>query len=366
MLASAVGLLVFGGAFVVQLVYWVALRRGFERARLDADVAPDTALPPLSVVVAVRDEADRLPTLLAALTGQTHPQYEVVLVDDASMDATPEIVRAWQRDYAHLRLCRIENPERPRKKHALARGIEAASHDLIAFTDADCEPPPDWLAMLAAYHAAASEEVLLVGYSPFRRAPGLFNRLARYETFVTGFLTAAAIGLDRPYMAVGRNLSYARSVFQRIDGFEHSRQSMSGDDDLLVQEVVRRGAASVRHVSDPRAFVPSEAPATWREGMHQKLRHLSAGRFYDRRVQRHLAVFHATGILLWVAPLGLGWAGAGLLFVKLLFQGQVLRRAAHALRESDLLPFQPFLELLYAAYNAFIAPVGLLKKPKRW
>ncbi len=365
-MSASLLLVFFGAACAVQLAYWAALRFGFERARRQAGSPPAGTPPPASVVVAARDEAGHLPALLAALTRQTHPCYEILVVDDASRDATPEIVRAWQPAHPTLHLVAVTEPRAPRKKHALARGIAAATHEVLAFTDADCAPPPGWLAALARHHAAAPEATLLVGYSPFRKAPGLLNRLARYETFVTGFLTAAAVGLGRPYMAVGRNLSYGRAVFTRLGGFAHSLQAMSGDDDLLVQEVARRRAAAVRHVFDPQTFVPSAPPASWRQWFRQKRRHLSAGRFYGRGIQAHLALFHATSIALWAAPLLAGWLGAGLLAGKLVVQGLVLRRAAHVFHERDLLPAQPLLELLYAAYNLVLAPLGVLSTPKRW
>ena len=365
MSVSGFWLIVFGAAFVVQGAYWLLLQVGFRRAHRPAARLPE-APPPISIIVPVRNEAANLPALLAALTRQTYPHYEIVLVDDASTDATATLARTWQQAHSNLRLLTVEEPKEPRKKHALTQGIEAATHDLLAFTDADCTPTPDWLATLAQHHVETPQETLLVGYSPFRKAPGLLNRLARYETFVTGFLTAATVGLGRPYMAVGRSISYSRAVFRRIGGFAHSLHSLSGDDDLLVQEVARRRAAVVRHVFDPRSFVPSNPPATWQGWFRQKRRHLSAGRFYDRGTQTHLGLFHATSIVLWAAPLAMGWVGLGLLGAKLLIQAAVLYRAAAALHERDLLPTQPFLELLYAAYNLVLAPLGLARMPKRW
>lgn len=350
---------------VVHVTYWGVLAAGFRRAGREPE-PPEAPLLPVSVVVAARDEAERLPALLDALARQTHPAYEVIVVDDASTDATPALVRTRQRTYGNLRLVRVEHPATPRKKHALTQGIAAARYDLLAFTDADCTPPPDWLRILARRHAASPAETVCVGYSPFRRAPGLLNRLVRYETFVTGFLTAAAIGLGRPYMAVGRNLSYSRPLFDTLGGFAHSRQAMSGDDDLFVQEVVRQKAATVCAVVDPQTFVPSTPPATWRRWIRQKLRHLSASRFYAPGPQGHLAVFHATGVALWAAPLVAGWAGLGLLAVRLAVQGAVLSRAAATLHERDLLPLQPILDLLYTAYTLFVAPLGILHTPKRW
>lgn len=316
------------------------------------------------MVVAARNEAARLPALLQALVRQTHPAFEVVVVDDASTDATEAVVRAWQLRHPIIRLTSVTDPAPPRKKHALAQGIAAARYERLAFTDADCIPPPGWLDTLARYAAAAPDEVL-VGYSPPRRAPGLLNRLARYEAFITGLLTAAAIGLGRPYMAVGRNLSYSRALFGRLGGFAHSAASLSGDDDLLVQEVVRRRAAPVRAVLAPAAAVPTEAPRTWRRWLRAKRRHLSAGRFYDPVAVALLGLFHTSGALLWVAPLVAGPAGVALLAGRLLVQRRVLRAAADPLDARDLLPAQPLLDGLYTAYAILGAPLGLIA-PKRW
>lgn len=361
-------LLFFGTAFLIQGAYWFALHLGFRKARASAGSMAPADRPPISVLVAARNEEDVLPALLGALRQQCYPDYEVVVIDDASEDATPRLVEHGSQIDNRFRLVRVSEPVAPRKKNALTIGVEHASHELLALTDADCAPPPTWLEGIAGYvqHQAPSTPTLLVGYSPFRKAPGVLNALARYETFVTGYMTAAAIGLGKPYMAVGRNLSYPRSVFRAVDGFEHSRQSLSGDDDLFVQEVARRKAAQVVHMFDPRTFVPTDAPRTWRAWLRQKTRHTSASKFYDRDTQVHLTIFHATGILLWAAPFFLGWIGVGMLGTKLLAQWLALRHAARVLREEDLVTPQLLLEFGYTLYTLLIAPIGVFRMPKRW
>jgi cellulose synthase/poly-beta-1,6-N-acetylglucosamine synthase-like glycosyltransferase len=394
---TLIGLL-FALAFGAQVAYGALLYRGVRRARrrdpsqrpraappAAADAAEED-LPPLSVVVAARDEEDDLSVLLEALGEQTHPRFEVVLVDDASTDATPRLAREWidalsegdggKKGGITGRLVRVEEPQAPRKKHALTRGVAAARHPLLAFTDADCAPPPGWLAALARAHAAFAHAggerfenaPLLIGYSPYRRDEdaSLLNRFARWETFLAGALTAGACGHGRPYMAVGRNMSYSRALFERIGGFAHSERSMSGDDDLLVQEVHRRRAAPVRHVFGPETFVATDAPPSWRAWLRQKRRHVSAGRFYDAAPGAHLAAFNLTGALLWLAPLVLGWTGGALLAGKLAVQAAALAPAARAFDETELLPALPLWDLGYALYNAVVVPLGLAALPEEW
>lgn len=358
-------LLVFAAALAVQLGYWLLLKMGLGRVKAAQENAGPGGLSPapLSVVVAARNEAERLPALLDALAAQTHPHWEVVIVDDASEDATAALVEARAAEDPRFRLVRAAEPHG--KKNALALGIAAAHHARLAFTDADCVPPPGWLAVLAR-HAGRAPEAVLVGYGPLRGRPGALGAFVRYETLVTALLAAAAVGLGRPFLAVGRNLSYPRALFERIGGFEHSRRSLSGDDDLLVQEVARTGAAPVRYVLDPAAFVPSEAPPTWRAWARQKLRHTSAGRFYRRGAQAHLALFHASNLAVWLAPVFLGWTGAGLLAARFLGQRLVLGEAARAFGEEGLMPAQPLLDLGYLLYNSLLAPLGTLRVPRRW
>ena len=375
---------VFAAALAVQLLYWAVLGVGFSRVRerQPEDEGPPPDLP-LAVVVAARDERANLPALLDALERQALPPAEVVVADDGSRDATAALVEARAAAWAAaggpvLRLVRIAEGEAeaaglPRKKYALTRAIAAATPDRLLFTDADCVPPPGWTAALARHAAQEGEDsgAVLVGYGPYAARPGLLNALVRYETLVTALMTAAAVGWGRAYMAVGRNLSYPRTLFDRLGGFAHSARSLSGDDDLLVQEVARTGAAPVRYVLDPASFVPSAAPATFGAWLRQKRRHASGGRHYRPAAQVHLLFFHASNLLVWLgAPVlwlaaGTPW-GAGFLAARFLVQRAALRPAEEAFGARDLTLAQPLLDLLYLLHNTLVAPLGVLLKPRRW
>jgi glycosyltransferase involved in cell wall biosynthesis len=317
------------------------------------------------VVVAARNESATLPALLDALDRQTHPGAEVVIVDDASTDDTAAIAAAWAEDRPAARVVRVTDPAPPRKKRALTRGIAAARHDLLAITDADCRPPPEWLSVLASTHADTDEDLVLAGYSPLR-GTGLLGAFARYEALLEALYTAAAAGLGRPYMAVGRTLSYPRSVFEAVGGFGGNDAPMSGDDDLFVQAVYRRGCATVRALFDPRTFVPTAAPSSWRDWLRQRRRHVSAGRHYPWTVGLHLTLLHASLVLVWAAPLALGTTGLGLLATGLLARHATLGPAAVALDEADLLALFPLWELGVALYHVTVVPLGLGAPPDRW
>ncbi|MCI0535631.1 MAG: glycosyltransferase [Verrucomicrobiales bacterium] len=100
---------------------------------------PPRQLPLVSVVVAAFNGARTLPACLDSLQRLKYPAYEVILVDDGSTDATPEIAAR----YARLRYLRHEKNQ----GLSVARntGIEAAKGEIVAFTDSDCRADEDWL-----------------------------------------------------------------------------------------------------------------------------------------------------------------------------------------------------------------------------
>ncbi|MEL6615249.1 MAG: glycosyltransferase [Bacteroidota bacterium] len=374
-------------AFVVQAAAWAWLASGIRRVRadqpdLDAPEASGAAVP-ISVVVAARDEAERIGALLDALAAQTHGAFEVVVVDDRSTDATDEIVRQRQAAFpVPLRLLRVEplapeatppasriSPSRTGKKRALTLGIEAAAHDRLAFTDADCVPPPTWLATLAAT-AAETPEAVLVGLGPLA-GEGWLGRFVRYETMHTAALSLGALGHRRAWHAVGRSLSYPRSLWRRLGGFEAHADSLGGDDDLFVQQATRAGA-EVRAVLTPEAHVPSPAPRSWRGFWRQRRRHAAAGARYAPGVLVRLGVLQLSALVLWIgAPLvqavwGVPWAW-GPLAVRLLLQRAVLSDVWDVFgARGDVRLWHPVLDAMLAAYGMAAAALGALPTPKRW
>jgi len=95
------------------------------------------ARPTVSVVVPARDDADELDRCLALLAAQSVAPLEVVVVDNASRDATAEVARRWGA---------VVVPE-PRLgiPAAAAAGYDAARGDVIARLDADSRPGPHWV-----------------------------------------------------------------------------------------------------------------------------------------------------------------------------------------------------------------------------
>jgi O-antigen biosynthesis protein len=109
------------------------------RAFAAAPYYPPARLPRVSVVVASYNGAPTLKACLESLEQLRYPDYEVLLVDDGSTDATPQIAA----QFPSVRTIRHE--KNLGLSAARNTGIYAATGEVIAFTDSDCRADEDWL-----------------------------------------------------------------------------------------------------------------------------------------------------------------------------------------------------------------------------
>lgn len=324
---------------------------------------------PVSVVVCARDEARHLREHLPALLTQDYPStHEVLVVNDNSFDDTKYILDEFRRTYRQLHVIELTQEAKliPGKKFPLSMGIKSAKHEIVLLTDADCVPATHrWISSMQSAYDDRTEIVL--GYSPYRRQPGLLNRLIRWETYHAAlqYLSYALAGI--PYMGVGRNLSYRKSLFMRMKGFSAHHHIPGGDDDLFVNMAANR--RNTRICIDPDSFMLSEPASQWTQWMRQKQRHYSTGKYYRPAHKILLGLYSLTQFLIWplfiasllLGPLPLTAAiGAG----RLLLTGLMHYRVASRLGETDLVPWFPLFELSMPLYYLLFFP-ALFKKPSR-
>ena len=139
---------------------------------VDATVQPPPAgheqWPFVSIIVPARNEERTLPRLLPTLLGQRYPNFEVIVVDDQSTDATPRVLEVWTGRDGRLRVVRGAGllPGWKGKPNAMRQGVEAARGEWLLFTDADTTHEPLTLASTIAYALEHQVDLLTIGPCP--------------------------------------------------------------------------------------------------------------------------------------------------------------------------------------------------------
>lgn len=334
---------------------------------------PDVGTPAFTVLIAARNEENRLKATLTSLAEQSLPveNWEVLVVDDGSGDGTARVAReGLERLVARgvsARLLATE-PGARGKKHALALGEAAARHPWVAVLDADSRPGPHWLAALA--EAATPTRGLLAGPVVFL-ADSPFTRLARLE--YAGLLGAglASFAQGRPLFASGANLCWRRAAFRDAGGYQGVEHLPSADDTILLQRMARTrwGLAALL---DPNAVVLSRAPENVSAFWRQRARWAGAGRHMpDSAALAAAGALWLLFALCLAGPLGagLGWWGVAAGWsVPLLKAAVDFRLVRHAARRLDV-PFSlAAFSLVWLGQLAYglAAPWTALAGPPRW
>jgi cellulose synthase/poly-beta-1,6-N-acetylglucosamine synthase-like glycosyltransferase len=289
--------IIFSLATTVQLFYYLFF---YLSVYIHKPANENSDKRPVSVIICARNESENLRDFLPAILEQVYPDYEVIVVNDCSEDSSYEVLAGYLQHYPHLKVSTINKDQKftHNKKFAQFIGIKAAKNDLLLFTDADCRPESDkWLEGIASHF---NDEISFVlGYGGYIKKKGLLNKYIRYDsmTIAMQYLGMAIRGI--PYMGVGRNLAYKRSVFFDNKGFGAHNHIVSGDDDLFVNANATGGNTCVEFRPDTHTrSVPCSSCKEWRI---QKKRHLTTAPYYKFRDKLLLFTEPFTRILFYSA-----------------------------------------------------------------
>ena len=169
---------------------------------------------------------------MAALANQSLRGFEVILVDDGSMDDTPRTVMGLRRELP-LDLKSIRLPVARGPAHARNQGWRATRADFIAFTDDDCEPEPEWLARLVEALSHAAADIAGVGGRVMAAGDGLVSRYMSYHRVLEP-------PPSRAYL-VTANCIYRRGALDEVGGFNPQVRSAGGEDPGLSFALRDRG-----------------------------------------------------------------------------------------------------------------------------
>ncbi len=360
--------IVFALSFLVQLIYhWVVFARlAFykEKETLYSEKA-------VSVVIVARDEYHNLIKTLEPILNQDYPCFEVVVVNDHSTDDTHYYLQELSKVYDHLKVVQIDHSINffSGKKFPLSIGIKSASHDTLLLTDADCQVrSKKWIASMQS--AFQSKTQIVLGYAPYKMENGFLNKLIRFDAFMGALHYLSFSLLHQPYMGVGRNLAYSKSMFYKNHGFISHYKINSGDDDLFINQVANKSNTAICIHPDSFTYsMPEKSLGLW---IKQKKRHLSTSGLYRMKHRLllmlypiSLFLFYALSLVFVILKLWL-WVIFGLFILRLISFMLLQKSTLLKLKEQKLLLISPILEVLLYLIQGLVLILNVFNKNNKW
>lgn len=235
----------------------------------------------VSLITTVKDAAGAVDPFLASLAAQRRAPDEVVVVDGGSTDGTVERLR----DADGITLIEEPGANIARGRN---RAIAAATHDVIAATDADCELEPDWLERLLEPLEAGAD--VAMGF---------------YRPIAEGFLEACMAAVNLPdagevdassFMPSGRSVAFRREAIDAAGGYP---EWLDIGEDMFVDHRWRALGLDMRFV--PGAVVRWRLRSSLRDTWLQYFRYARGDAIAGLYPERHALRFAAYGAALYAA-----------------------------------------------------------------
>jgi glycosyltransferase involved in cell wall biosynthesis len=272
----------------------------------------------VSLIISSHNSLSHLKLNLLHWLSQDEVDMEVIIVNDRSTDGTKEWLDGQSKQYKQLKVITISPSENPKggKKIPITRGLAIASHDKILLTDADCTPKsPLWASLMTA-PLRRYRKAIIIGAAPLQPANTLISKFGSIESLLIMMQYLSWAIINRPYMGVGRNISFSKITFEHLDGYQKYSHLISGDDDLFVLHARKHGIPIIP-VLDFAAWTLSPAKDQISGYLRQKQRHHAVSIHYPWFVQIHLVLFGGTQIF-WGVGLMVGiimgwWISLGII-----------------------------------------------------
>lgn len=358
-------LVVFG----VQIFYYLFI---FGKFAFGKSTINNPKKIPISVIICVKNQENTIQKQIQTLLDQNYPDYEIVLIDNASSDGTLDIFEEFEKQHSNIKLVKVENNEAfwGNKKFALTLGIKAAKNEYLLFTEPNCYPTSnEWITEMSSHFTR--EKTIILGYNSIQKVKNSFlNKLIRFENLITTTQTFSWTKAGKPYSGNGKNLAYKREDFFKTNGFIEHIKIRTGEDSLFVNQAANSNNTTI--CITKKSFIISEDTPSFKQWINKvriNYSHFPRFKFIDNL---NIFIFYFSQLLFIILPILLllfqyQWIiVTSIIAIRYLITWITLGFSASKLNEKDLMYWYPIFEIVNIAIQLNIFITNKLSKPTDW
>ena len=193
----------------------------------------------ISVLLNVRNEEERIENILKQLLAQKYENYEVIVVDDFSEDATLTIIGVYAQKYPKIKFSSLSQETFFSEKLAINLALKAAQSDWVVFVKPNAEKL-DQSYLQELNNSISAPEAFTLGYTNYAPQKGFYNRWCRVERFHS-FMKSAAYSSSRLSIFYhDENVLFPKQVYFDTDGFRGKMYAHHANLELLFNQMKKR------------------------------------------------------------------------------------------------------------------------------
>lgn len=240
-------------------------------------------LLPATLVVALRNEAGNLPSLISSINRSLPSLKEVILVDDHSEDGT---LLKLEQQFLNSERVRVIQSSGIGKKAAINHAISLASGEIILTTDADCIWEETWPEVILATFENPQIQLVTGPILPQSQS-SFFSGFQLMEWVSNLLVTNYSFAIGKALTCSAANMAFRKSAFHQIQGFVGNEYNPSGDDEFLLKKIKSLfGENAVKYLPVEESLIQTVPESNWSALIHQKIRW--AGKW-----KSHSSLFHS-------------------------------------------------------------------------
>ena len=328
-------------------------------------------IPFISVVVAARTEEKNLSHCIQSLLNQDYPvdKYEIILVDDFSMDKTAELIKKFETSVTNLKYLSSSANEQGQiisyKREAIQTGINVSKGKYILLTDADCTVPPSWITTFSKQFI--KEDCVFIG-GPVVISDENQNLLTSFQGLdMIGMMVITGAGFQsgNQLLANGANMGFSKQVFNDLGGYDQFPKKASGDDMFLLHHFHQHYPKSIRFLKTLSAVVVTQPEHSIKSLLRQRIRWASKNNAYkEMNINFSLSVLFIVSLtivilgILSILQASIFFPMFCVLYIFKIFSDYLLQR--EAIRFFNKRKLRKYFFLSQNTHTMYIAWVGIM------